>query len=223
MHFKWLPALLALFAASPAAADITARYAQAGNEPPMIVQINDRGDSRVTASEAVYLTLDGTTYMLLTDPEGSFVVRQDVFLAVIADLQRVVHPGPLPAAPQVTAIESGTETVGGRSGARFRLAAPNNPADSIDFVISDDPALTPLGRVMAAQLIAFMDALDRQWPGFRGAVAPLLRRGTLLRIGDAMRLDGIDGAPIPATAFAPPAAPIGREALIARLNARRPR
>jgi hypothetical protein len=46
----------------------------------MIVQINDRGDSRVTASEAVYLTRDGITYMLLADPEGRSWFARTSFL-----------------------------------------------------------------------------------------------------------------------------------------------
>jgi len=209
----------ALFAAGPAAADMTARFAQADGAPPVVAQINDRGDSRVTVTEAVYLTTGGVTYMILNDAQGQFVARQEDFLRLMNELLAAL-PAESPSAPaQLRIVEAGTESLAGRSGTIFRLSDPAMPSDSFDLVISTDPGLAPLGRAMASVIGPFSMAVARSMPGFGAAVSEVIGHGALLRFGPLWRLETIEVAPVPQSAFALPSAPLGIDALRARLLA----
>ena len=221
MRFGWIFALAVCLGAAPAAADITARYRQAveGRED-LIVQVGGRGESRMTVAEATYITRDGVTYMALTDSTGSFVVRQQDFLALMAELLHATGETAPPAeAARVTISEVGVENVGGRSGRLFRIGNPSIPSDSFDVVISDDAGLAPLRGVMIAHLAPFFDTMGRGAPGLADALRDLMSRGALLRLGPLFQLESIDTATVPASAFELESPPISREALAERLQA----
>jgi hypothetical protein len=212
-----LAALIGLISASPADADITARYAQA-NRPALVVQMNERGDYRVTASDAVYVGTGGVIYMIITDARGTFVARQEDFLSLTSELMaRAAAANPQsPIAFEV--VDGDRETVAGRTGQVVMLRSRANPSDMFEIVINTDPDLAPLGRAMAAQLGPFFMTVSYQFPGIGEAFAGVLRRGTLLRLGNLWRLESIDTAPVPQSAFALPSRPISKAALAARLR-----
>jgi hypothetical protein len=219
--------IAALFAvlliAAPASADITARYAQWNGEPPMVVQASDSGESRVTVSEAVYVTTGGVNYMILDDAQGRFVIRQQDFLNLMADLLRATTAAAPTNAPAPAVAEGGTETLAGRAGTVFRLSDPRQPSDTFELVISTDPELAPLGRAIGSLVGVFGITMSRTAPGLGTAVSELVGRGTLLRFGPLWRLESVEVAPVPQSAFALPSAPLSPEALRARFHVDTPR
>jgi hypothetical protein len=208
-----------LLLSSPALADITARYRQMIEPGEVVVQANDRGESRMTVTDAAYVTTAAGTHMILTDRQGTYVARQDDFLSLLDALSRATQPDAQPAASRPLAIrEEGSETVAGRTGTKFRISLTEESVDAFEVVISTDPELAPLGRVVAAHFAPFFRTTTRAMPGLAEAVTDLLGRGTLLRFGPLFQLESLDAAPIPASAFALPSAPLSREALAARLS-----
>jgi hypothetical protein len=215
-------ALLALLLANPAFAAVTARYSQSNGEPPVVVQISDNGESRVTVTEAAYVTTGGIVYMIMSDPHGQFVVRQDIFLGLMDEMLRATRPATPANDSRLAIAEHGTETIAGRTGALFRISMPGNPSDAFEIVVSADPEPAPLGRAMMALLIPFSTTMSRETPGFAAAFSDVLGRGTVLRLGQMWRLESVDTGPVPPSAFAIPGAPLSRDELLARLRANAP-
>lgn len=214
MRWGWIAALAALLAAAPVQADITARFAQESG-PPITVQVRDNGDSRIVVTDGVYVMRDGVAYMILTDPRGTFVTRQEDFVALMQELLTAVPRLPGARDPVPGVEEQGTETVAGRTGTIFRVGAPGS-TDTIDFVISEDPELAPVGRAMATLLGPLLTASMESTPGLGAEMTGLFARGTVIRFGFMWRLDSVDMAPVAAAGFELPSAPIGREAVRAR-------
>jgi len=224
MRFGWIIAAAAFLFATPAAADITARYRQANGEADVVVQVNDRGESRMSVTEATYVTRDGVTYMLLTDPQGSFVVRLADFLALMDELLRAQgDTAPQAAASGVTTSDAGPETVAGQNGRLYRIVNRRIASDVFEVVISTDAELAPLTGAMAGALLPMFETMGRSAPGLAESLRELLGRGALLRLGPLFQLESIDRAPVPASAFDLPSAPLSREALAERLQANLPR
>jgi|ERR1044072_1239153 hypothetical protein len=207
-----------LLSAGPALADITARFAQP-DEPPMVAQVNDRGESRIEVADAVYLTTGGVTYMIVEDAQGRFVARQEDFLALMSELLAAFPADSPPAPAPLEIVERGTETLAGRTGTVFRISDPRRPSEPFDMVISTDPELAPLGRAVGSVIGPFSVTVSRAMPAFGAAVSELAGRGTLLRFGPLWRLERIEIAPVPESTFALPGAPLDRDALRARLRA----
>lgn len=215
MRWGWMMALVALAAADPALADVTARFRQSAGAP-IVIQVNDRGDSRMTVTDGVYVTSNGVNHMILTFPNGTIVVRQEDFLGLMAELSGVLAPPVTASGPRIEISERGRETVGGRSGTVFRVGPPGS-ADSLEFVISTDPDLAPVGRVFQAQFLPMLTTQRGTPAGLAEAMTDLLSRGALLRFGTLFRLEAVDNAPVPESAFALPGTPISRDALRERL------
>lgn len=211
--------LAALLIAGPAWADVTARYAQEGGGPPILVQAGDNGDSRVTVDEAIYVTTGGIVYMILDDAAGRFVVRQQDFLNLLDELMRATAVAEAAYVPAPVISEGGSEILAGRSGTVFRISDPRQASDTFELVISTDPELAQIGRAIGSLVAAFSTTMGRSWPGFASAFSELVGRGALLRLGHWWRLESVDVGPVPQSAFALPSAPLDRDALRARLNA----
>lgn len=201
--------LSVLFFATPASADITARYRTASGEP-LIVQVNDRGDSRIAHNSSAVVTLNDISYVVVSAPRGDFAVRQD---ALIAELTRRTRerwrrsPLLIPVY-DYEAVADGAETVAGRTGTRWFASASDvqRPNDAA-FVISTEPDLAVLGRALARQFgIAeyTISTADSAETGL-GRVPPSLHRriaeGTLIRMAHMLSLESIEHRPVPARAF----------------------
>ncbi|HMG47052.1 MAG TPA: hypothetical protein VK614_06300 [Allosphingosinicella sp.] len=229
-----IAAFLALFAAAPAAADITARYVSGMNVPmALTVQANDRGDSRLAmGNQMAALVVDGVAYVVMADLSGTFVVRQDDMLAVMAEQFRAAigdvqgPPRELNPEPAYRVVERGTEIVGGRSGTVVGLRTPgqeNQPG--LDFVVNTDPDLAPIGRAIARQFGGQTEGIWGMFgPGFESqrayaaALQSIFERGTVIRMGRVMRLDTVDDRDLPDSLFTLPSAPLSREQFAARSN-----
>lgn len=225
-----LGAIAACFAAAPAAADVTARYASSfGRGPAMTIQVNDRGDSRIsTGNQMAVVTIGGESYLLEADLSGIYAVRVEDAMAAMREMFSAMSgeagfPTPPPPSPDeaLEPVEQGRETVAGRVGTVWSLrphgatAAPG--PNGFDFVISSDPDLAPVGRAFARQYggmsegMAAMLGPGRGGPGSLFAASrAILERGTMIRMGRMFRLDAVETGPVPASAFALPAAPLTR-------------
>ena len=215
MRCGWMVALFALISADPARADVTARYSQPDG-PPIVIQANDRGDSRMAVTDGVYVSRNGVTHMILTLRDSTIVVRQEDFLAVIAEFVAAARPPGTPAGGRIEISEHGREMVGGRGGTVFRVSEAGE-AQALEFVISTDADLAPIARAFRAQFLPFFAAQGASPPGVTEAMTDLLSRGALIRFGDMFRLESIDATPVAEAAFDLPSAPISRDALRARL------
>ena len=96
----------------------------------------------------------------------------------------------------------------------------------MDWVISSDPDLAPLGRVFARQFDASTNGMRTMLGSTVGAdvenfsepIRALLARGAPLRMGHILRLERVDNGPIPSSEFQLPSTPLTRAQLEARLG-----
>jgi hypothetical protein len=227
-----------LFGAEPAAAAMTAHYATSpGGEGRVVVQVNERGDSRISfGSEFALLTIGGVTYVLAADLSGLYAVRRDDVLALTEAASRAMLPpgvGPLPPAgndPPVRFTDEGTETV-----SRYRGTLWVYPAGAggdtrnfrSEFVVSSDPSLAPIGRALAGQFRASENGLEAGIGPLLGKVPAsflaVLQRGTVLRMYHILQLVDVEAQPIPPSVFTLAAPVLSRDQFIARVGWQMPR
>lgn len=213
--FRILALAAALFAASPALADVSGRY-RGPDGAVMLVEATDDGNGRMGPD-------GGNSYGLFT-AEGAFVVWEEggvVRVARYADLKAAMDaqlaemlgeeavaalaPQPPEAGPPLLEA-AGEAIVGGRTGAAWREAG----AEAASLVLSRDPALRPLGAVLARAVIetpTFETMLLGRPSRLAAELAALLESGAPLRFADA-ELTAVAHDAIPAARFALPAAPL---------------
>jgi hypothetical protein len=227
-------AALALAACSKAPEDTTARYTLGGGVGTITVQAAANGDARVESGQQVLVRNGGTEYLVLTDSKGRFAAKVSDFIAAMGEMMREEGMKPTGLGPQsdYDLVKKGTETVAGIAGdvwnvsakpAKDAKAAP--PTETIEAVVSSDPALANVGKALSMQTrlgTAGMQQVQGGQGNLEKRVEEMLDKGMVLRFGDALKLDKIDKAPIDAKVFALPAV-IDKTALKARLNAERAR
>lgn len=203
--------------AAPARAGLKATYVadlpkdspKALNDMRMIVYIDDAGHDRtdivvngkVTGS-VVYR--DGESYLIDRRADGTVIVsRQSDLTAVTAETFRALTDKwklPKGAAPAMMyrLVDLGPATVNGRSGTRYGLIQTNaakGVEPNFQYVISADPALAPLGRIMLRQVAASQQALAAALPGETNMFAlmsGILSKGAPLRMERLMSLDTVE-------------------------------
>jgi hypothetical protein len=212
-----------LFLATPALADVTARYSGMQPDSGMVVRIADNGDTFIGhGANSSYLTTGGVTYIILSDGRGAFTVRRDTFMAVLRELTLGREPPPGPGRGAAVE-ETGAESVAGFAGRVFRVGPRNIPSDRLEVVVSGAPELARVGRAVAAHIVPWFETVGRTAPELRTAIGDVLARGAVIRLGPLFRLEAVDSAPIPATQFALPSPPLDRAELIRRLDLSMPR
>jgi hypothetical protein len=241
LRLRLIAIAVAMLAAAPASADVTARYvmgAAPGGTPLMTIEVNDRGDSRVTiGNQSAVISLDGVSYQVLSDLQGVYVAREEDIVAVAIERARAMmgpefHPpaprphGSVAEAPPLTVVQVGTETVAGRTGTVWELreARARPGAHGFVWVINSDPDLAPIGRLLANQNRASMEGMQQLMggqavdaTGFLSGINAILARGTLIRMGSFLRLDSVNHDPNPPGDFVLPSPPLTREQLAARM------
>lgn len=227
MRLGWPIVIATIFASTPAMADITATYRVSdGRMPDMIIRVTDDGDSRLTSgSQMAVLTVNGETYVIMSDLNGVFAVRQADMVAAFADLlpadfRNDVEQTEIPS-PSYEIVESGTEMVGGREGTVLAVRQDaEEPEITERYVINRDSDLAPIGTALARQFAGSME-------GFRGVqvlqnygahILDIFSRGTVIRLGNLFRLESIDTNPIPRSELALPDTVLTREEFVARMG-----
>lgn len=148
--------LLMIFSA-PALADIRASYTRVDNDfHKLIVEVSDEGTIRVSRDSGelsdYFLFLEGETYQVTAGPGGPNVItleaaaelarrnRQNVYTVGEAS-EGSEETGPMQYVP----IEAAT--IAGHDGIRYNYQDAWDPI-STQIVLSDDPALLPLGKAL---------------------------------------------------------------------------
>lgn len=193
--------LLPAIAPAPARADITAEYYVWGViGPTMRVQVAAGGNARVEmGGRLAAIRRDGVMYLLRSDARGQFLLREDEFNRIEAQLQRDQR-SPVPEADLrgVGIVEAGEEVVAGRRGIVLLIREADGRVNRQDmaFVVSRDADLAPVGEIVAA-------IFGRAREGFplSNLIADLHARGTVIRMWSLLRLERTSSEPIPPGAF----------------------
>jgi hypothetical protein len=212
--------------AAPAQAGLRARYGERFG-PPRVIEIADNGDySADLGFGARLVVVGGEAYLVQERLTGPIVNR----LADLAALppRRTSDPASRSEGERLDLIERGTAEVNGRTGRAVYPPDSGRDAPSEDkepiLVLSDDPALAPLGPVMARVYDAerVMSRIEHGDPSRSGPdpVRAFLERGAPLRFGESV-LGAVAALPIAPGTIALPAAPETAAALRARLAAER--
>src|ERR1044072_1650143 len=154
--------------AGPAWADTTAVYKSAAGAE-MTVEISANGNARSTmdAHGTYMLTVDGQDYFVLFTAKGTVVDRASDVGSVMADyMQKLMSDNRIPQmrdAPHsgFDFIQGGQVTVQGRAGTAWSMKVGDGPSSDTGVVISADPDLAELGRVVARQFEASVEMLER--------------------------------------------------------------
>ena len=197
----------ALLAASPAYADVTARYLV--DQQPVSIQANAKGDSRTERGSTVTIVRDGTRYVVDRQEDGDVWIYREAdaaraLVGIFEGIETAVagepskpEAGSPPAAdaPQFTLSEQGAATVAGEKGVRYRFTlSENGKTERGDLVVSRDPDLAPVGRALFQ---GQPDGTETLWKA-------VLSRGAPLRVGTFIALQSVDRSPVPADAFTLP-------------------
>ena len=215
--------------ATPAHAGTRATYLRPDGGST-IIEVADSGDARIgQANDVEYgLLVNGRFYMIEAGRDGTFVMS----LNDIAEAAGLVLPrefGRLRKSLRaLSAAESnlesdGTETVAGRPGYRFRM----KHSDIVErLVVSDDPALRPVGAAMegiAVASVAAMGALfgDEMSSEVIQHIRDMFARGAPLKTFDGWTLATVEDAEVPRDRVALPEMPLSADEVTQRLRTKR--
>lgn len=224
-------AALALAACSKAPEDVTAHYSLGGGAGAVTVKAAANGDARLESGQQALLRKGGVDYMLITDAKGPFAANMTDFLAVIGELMREDGMKTPPAPPEQGEFElakTGTDTIAGIQGDIWRITPKDpakGPAQSVEAVISTDPAYAHVGQALGMQTRLGAGMQKLQGGGESKVdklVAEMLGKGMVLRFDNTLKLDKLEKAPIDAKTFTLPAV-LDKTALKARMAAERDR
>jgi hypothetical protein len=170
--------LIALLLPTPALADVTASYT--AGSTVMTVEVDDGGNARAGIDgKFVLIRRDGIDYVVVWGRDGApHVMRADAALAHLG--------GKAPPAGKAWKTElsaAGDATVAGHPGSVWRFGPAGEPP--LEFVMSPDPTLAPVGQVFARAADAFGQFIDAHATPNGDAAAgarSLLSHGTPIRI-----------------------------------------
>ena len=201
--------LLLVGCSSPARADITAHYRQVGGSGTVRVEVAGNGDSRFEMSGQPWRLIhrSGVSYVIYLLPGGPMVARID-------DLRQLAteHGGEPPNLPisRMRLVPRGVIRMGGFSGRAYHLDMPEGPTPTPQFVVSEDPALAPIGQVWLRQIdfsVAMLRARGAPVPEAVTRIREVLATGSPIFYG-GQQLQRIDNGAIPAERFRLPAEPL---------------
>jgi hypothetical protein len=220
-------ALALVLLSSGALADTTAVY-KSGNpgfDLSMTIEIADNGNVRyqMSAGNAYGLVVNGVDYFVEVGPQGPVVQRMNDLVTVQKELMASFLKD-LPAPPKSEGpelIQSGKVTVQGREGRAY--IHPSNKGTKqpyAEVVVSDDPKLAPIGRVMANQFsksTVMLGSMLGHGPGHFTEIETALRSGTAIRFA-GMELTTVNDAKIDPGRFELPAQPETIDQIRARMR-----
>lgn len=228
-----LAALLACIGAGSAEAGLRAVYFDDAKAKQLVIEVADNGDARIGEAESSdYGLLIGGHFIVVGDQDGKLMVAriEDIGAAIDRVVPPIFHnmlsdpaSGNLPA--HLKADQGGEQQVGGRTGRSYRISgfAGGDATQTADYVISKDPELAPVGRVleqfMNAALVPAAVLMGPAVPQLIGETREIFALGTPIDIGGRFRLDRAEKADIPASRLALPAAPASVDALVASMKA----
>ncbi|MES2441972.1 MAG: hypothetical protein V4574_04015 [Pseudomonadota bacterium] len=220
MRFKLLLAALIALLPVPALADVTAHYS--AGDKMLVIEAEDGGNIRVSLdAKFTLIRRDGVDYAIATDATGTpKVARVEELLAMVRAQMLGAMPPRTPGAPSMdfALTAGGEETVAGYPGAvwKFTMAAPAagesgegtppTPITALDFVISPDPALAPVGSFFRRTVGLVLPMMAQMFgdTNFVELADDLLAKGAPIRIGPMLTLASVDKSEIAADRFVLP-------------------
>lgn len=212
-------ALVLLFSfATPALAGMRATYTSPGGGAALVVEVADNGDARIGEEGAsdYGLLIGGLFYVVGRDDTGWTVARSVDIAAAIDTAIRPIFGDALtrttPPAPAVAIrfAATGPREIGGRRGTAYTVTGLDHrdPAATTTYVLSDDPALRPVGRALEQ----FMHTSLLPSAVMLGGAAPerieetrlIFSHGTPLDAGGRFQLRSAETAAVPAGRLALP-------------------
>lgn len=214
---RWLIALLALLPA-PALADLTAVYADPGHKSAMTIEIAANGDvhgDMIGRPGTTFVRHQGEFYFIESSPSGPMVMRVDDMAQVMAEeiAKLPADQRPFATPPRVPVlVRKGSATVGGRTGTAWYMQQSDGQlAERPWVVISDDPALAPLGQAMASEFdLSKRLLLPAMGEAPFQPMQDVLKTGTPITFTQ-VELKSVSNDPIPASHFALPGRPASIE------------
>ncbi len=227
-----LAVLALLIGAAPALAGQRATYLQPDGRQ-LVIDVGDDGDARVgEPGQEEYGLLRRDGFYIVSKESGDWQVAR--IADVAAAIDQVVPPifkdiftaGSKRRPPGAFRVEAaGERTVAGRKGRIYRVYGMNEakPAEAETFVMSDDPALKPVGRAMEQFMNgAMVPAAVFIGPAAADIIAEtraIFALGTPLDAGGRFQLTGVETIAVPASATALPAKPQTVAELVAAMKA----
>lgn len=194
-----------------------------------IIEVADSGDARIgQANDIEYgLLVNGRFYMIEAGQDRTSVMSLDD-IARAAGLALPWEFGQRKSFRAISAAESnlesdGTETVAGRAGTRFRM----KHSDILErLVVSDDPALRPVGAAMEGIAVASVAAMgtlfgDEMSSEVMPHIRDMFSRGAPLKTFDGWTLTTVEYAEIARDRVALPAVPLSADEVAQRLRTKR--
>lgn len=233
MKNRWLFTLASSLAvgltATPAIADISARYEFEHNEMSinmaMTIEIDSAGNERIQmANQAGYmLILNDVPYMIIRGPAGVYVMRMDDMVTVIGEAAKrnglakafaSIPPDTTEKPPTMASM--GPKVVNGRTGTAYGISEKGARPVLAILVVSNDPKLAPLGAAFVKSFAQSSSLANKMIPGlgnmaeFFGPGGAILKTGTPLSIL-FMNLTDVSFTAIDKGRFALPSAPLSIE------------
>ena len=212
--------LAAAILAAPALAGQRATYLQPDGKQ-LVIDVGDDGDARIgEPGQEEYGLLRRDGFYIVSKETGAWQVAR--IADVAAAIDQVVPPifkdiftaGAKQKPSGAFRVEArGERTVAGRKGKVFVVYGMNEakPEETETFVMSDDPALAPVGRAMEQFMNgAMVPAAVFIGPAAADIIAEtraIFALGTPLDAGGRFQLTGIETIAVPASATALPAKP----------------
>jgi hypothetical protein len=229
-----LGTLAVLAFAGHAEAGLRAVYFDAAKSGQLMIEVADNGDARIgEADSSDYGLLLGGHFYIVGGQQGAPMVAriEDVGAAVDRVVPPIFHdllksPSTASRLPTHLRAEAGAEQkVGGYGGRLYHVRGLDSadPQKVADYVISSDPALAPVGRVleqfMNAALVPAAVMMGPAIPELIGETREIFALGTPIDVGGRFRLDHVDRVDIAPGRLALPAEPATVDALVAAMKA----
>lgn len=212
--------------ASPAFAGTKAIYSYPHDEGRLVIEVADSGDLRMgdPGSQDYFLLLGDTFYMISPKANGWTVIRvADFAKAIDALAKRVSLPSTRPSVSKLTIEAKGRVRVNEREGTAYQVKGLES--DPISFIMSDDPALRPVGRGLAHFMEEFFVMTKAPVGEGRANLAAKFHRifafGTPIG-GDVYRLENIETTRVDPKRLALPAEPLTMDQIAAEMETNRP-
>ncbi|WP_246152654.1 hypothetical protein [Sphingomonas montanisoli] len=213
--------VLMLALAAPAEAGLRATYFDAGKTRALVIEVADNGDARIgEADSSDYGLMIGDRFYVIGDKEGMPMVAD--IADVGAAIDRIMPPifGDLLRAPDAAAVATGLKltpdggrSVGGHTGTIYHVKGldTSDPAKTIDYVISREASLVPVGRALERFMnSALVPAAPLVGPAIKTIIAEtraIFALGTPIDVGGRFLLDRVETVDVPANRLKLPATP----------------
>lgn len=232
---SWMMAVLALMLIhAPAHAGLRAIYFDPGKSKQLVIEVADNGDARIgEAGKEEYGLLIGGHFFIVGRNDGELQVAriEDVAAAVdqvVPPIFKDIFSKAMAKDPRAKGLKvevAGERTIGGRTGNVYKVYGLNdsNPDEPTEFVMSDDPALKPIGATMEQFMnAAIVPAAALIGPAVKDLIVQtraIFALGTPIDAGGRFRLDRIDPLDVPPARLKLPAVPLSVEALVKAMRA----